>query len=216
MSAFKLLIPFGALGLAGFAVIHAAPRSFRVELAYVGYVGLVESRDCTSRVNLQGYDSLIGTVEGIENPAEPEEDVVYTGRLKRKTMIDYCETKPKSPGTPDELVWCSARLTGAVDMNVELTVYGEDGNGAWLKAKPAGPPDSLKVQGDCLQADMDTIMARYPGGESAGSPDGQPIAESSAARFQVQGVRRLPQSSTYFAPKRPETAWGLTVKGATP
>ncbi|HEY9383509.1 MAG TPA: hypothetical protein VIP80_08320 [Gemmatimonadales bacterium] len=189
-----------------------APMKYEVQLAYTGYTGLAESSDCRAMVDTAGYDSLTGTLTGIENPAEPDEDVVYTGTLGRVTRIDYCQTRPGR--SSDQVVWCKAKLTGAASMNVELTVYGEDGNGGWLKAKPARAPDSVKVQGSCLQADMDSIKADYPNGESAGSPDGQPIAEPVALKLVLQGIRRLRQG--YFPPDPPRTAWGLRVVRVVP
>ncbi len=192
--------------------IGAITRTYEVRLAFVGYTGLAESSDCQAIVDTLGYDSLTGTLTGIENPAEPDEDVVYTGTVRRVTRIDYCETRPNP--TPDQLAWCKAKLTGAASMAVELTVYGEDGNGAWLKAKPARALDSVKVQGNCLQTDMDSIKADYPEGDTAGSPDGQPIAEPGTLKFELQGVRRLRLG--YFPPDRPRTAWGLRVTRVTP
>ena len=40
-----------------------------------------------------------------------------------------------------------------------------------------GNPDSLSVKGNCDAQETSQIRQDYPGGESAGSPDGQPIAE---------------------------------------
>jgi len=212
LRAFCVLAPLGGLGLAAFVASRRIPRSYDVQLAYVGYIGITSSSDCTAITDPLGYDSLTGTLTGIENPAEPDEDVVYTGTLRRVTKIDYCETRPNP--TPDQLAWCKVKLTGGAPMTVELTVYGEDGNGAWLKAKPARAPDSAKVQGTCVQADMDSIKADYPKGESAGSPDGQPIAEPAALKLALQGVRRLRLG--YFPPDPPRTSWGLRVVRAVP
>jgi hypothetical protein len=208
-----VLVP-GCILLGAFRPVVPIPRSYEVQLAYIGYTGLTTSKDCDAITNPTGYDSLIGTVKGIENLAEPDEDVVYTGTLKRKTRIDYCLTKPKSPATPDELVWCVDTLTAAATMEVEVTVYGEDGNGAWVKAKPVGNPDSLNVKGNCDAQETNQIRQDYPGGESAGTPDGQPIAEPANAKFVVQGIRRLRVG--YFPPKPPETAWGLRVTRVVP
>lgn len=198
------------------AVSRMAPvaRSYDVQLAHTGYTGLAASKDCDAITNPRGYDSLVGTLKGIENPAEPDEDVVYTGTLKRTTRIDYCLTRPKSQATPDELVWCVDTLTAAATMAVELTVYGEDGNGAWLKATPIGKADSANVRGTCDAAETNEILKDYPSGESAGSPDGQPIAEPAALKMLLQGIRRLRLG--YFPPDPPRTAWGLRVTRVIP
>jgi hypothetical protein len=220
----RLGLAFAVLGLGGTAARHPgkarwSPPSlgntgYEVQLAFIGYTGLATSSSCDAIANRQGYDSLVGTVKGFENPAEPDADVVYVGTLKRKTTIDYCLTRPKSPATPDELVWCVDTLTAAATMEVELTVYGEDGNGAWLKAKPIGNADSIDVKGTCDAAETNQIRQDYPGGESAGSPDGQPIAELGNLKLAMQGIRRLRLG--YFPPSPPETAWGLRVTRAVP
>jgi len=221
------VVPCGLLLLAALAVElrHPVPGApyratgpasssrasrYEVQLGYVGYTGLAESADCRALVDLQGYDSLVGTLSGVETPNQPDEDVVYTGTLRRKTRIDYCEATPG-----DQPTWCVAKLTGAARMDVELTVYGDDGRGAWLKATPAkAPVDSSRVVGNCARADMDSIRADYPSGESAGTPDGQPIAETSPPRFYVNRVPRLRVG--YFPPDSLEGGWGLRVVRATP
>jgi hypothetical protein len=190
-------------------------RRYDVQLAYIGYTGLAESQDCALKVDAKGYDSLVGTLKGIENAGEPDEDVVYTGTLRRLTKIDYCQSRGRRSPSDDETVLCVATLTAAARMEVELTVYGEDGNGAWLKAEPAKtPPDSVKVKGTCEPADMDSIRVDYPKGESAGSPDGQPIAEPDTLKFALKGIRRL--RAGYFAATPPETVWGLRVTKVVP
>jgi hypothetical protein len=189
-------------------------RRYEVQLAFTGYTGLAESADCRALVDLQGYDSLVGTLTGVETPNQPDEDMVYTGTLQRRTRIDYCETKPAP--TSDQLAWCVAKLTGAAPMDVEVTVYGEADRGAWMKAGPAkSPPDSVKVAGNCLQADMDSIRVDYPSGESAGSPDGQPIEENPASPFFANRLARL-RAGAFYPAKPPESAWSLRVVRAVP
>jgi hypothetical protein len=112
------------------------------------------------------------------------------------------------------LVYCAAHLTGAATMDLELTVYSDSGKGAWLKATPIGNADSINVQGDCTTEDLSRLRTEYPSGESAASPDGQPIFES-RSEFTVRGVRRL-GDSTYYPVKRPETAWDLRVRHVSP
>lgn len=208
------LVPVAALILvAAGRLVETAPRSYDIKVAYIGF--LSEYGDaCDIQLDPRGYDSLIGTVTGVENPAGSDEDVVYKGRAKRKTNLDYCLTKPKVASKPDELVYCSARLTGAATMDLELTIYSDSGKGAWLKANPVGNADSVRVKGDCTTQDQNRLRDEYPGGTSAASPDGQPIFEA-RAEFTVRGVRRL-GDSTYYRAHPPETAWDLRVKRATP
>jgi hypothetical protein len=128
--------------------------------------------------------------------------------------MDYCHVRPNP--TPDQVVHCVARLTGAARMRVHLEVYGEEGRGAWVKAEPDSvPPDSVKVRGDCEPGYMEEIRLDYPSGESAGSPSGQPIAESEdSARigrwFFVNHLAKLREGITFPA-RPPETAWSLKV-----
>jgi hypothetical protein len=187
-------------------------RTYDVQLAYVGYTGLAQSPDCKRLTDAQGYDSLIGTVTGIETPDEPGEDVVYTGTLRRKTKIDYCQVMT---ATASAEAWCVVKLTGAARMDVEVTVYGEAGQGAYIKAEPTVPrADSATVVGSCSQADKDEIETDYPSGGSAGSPDGQAVAESRPARFIVNRIARLRPG--YLPPDTLPRGWGLRVVRATP
>ena len=189
---------------------QAITRKYDVQLAFTGYTGLAESQDCRALVDLQGYDSLAGTVSGIESAGPSDEEVVYRGTLTRRTRVDYCLAVGG-----DQPRWCVAKLTGAARMNVELTVYGEADRGAYLKAMPGtNPLDSVSVRGNCAPADMDSIRVDYPSGESGGTPDGQPIAEVNPPRFFVSGIPRLRVG--YFPPDSVEGGWSLRVVRAIP
>jgi len=177
-----------------------------------GYTGLAESDDCRKLVNPQGYDSLIGTLRGKEPAGPTDDDVIYTGRVRRVTRIDYCNTKPGQ--SADQLVWCVARLTGSATMWAELTVYGDPGRGAYLHAD-SGSAQNVSVTGDCETSDMQEIRNSYPEGTTGGSPDGQPIAESSPPKFVQGGIPKL-RDSSYFPAREPETAWGLRVIRSVP
>lgn len=208
----RVVLPVACLLLAAAAMRPQTQRKYDLQLAFTGYTGLAESQDCRVTVNAQGYDSLTGTVTGIETN-EPDEDVVYTGTLRRKTKIDYCQTIPVRGS--DQLGWCVATLTATARMDLELTVYGEQGRGAWIKAEPSQPPGvTSRVAGSCLQSDMDSIRVDFPSGTSAGSPDGQPIDESTPARFFVNGVPKL--RTGYFPPDSVQGGWGLRVVRASP
>lgn len=185
-------------------------RKYDVQLSFTGYTGLAESQDCRAMVDLQGYDSLAGTVSGIESQGPSDEEVVYRGTLTRRTRVDYCLAVGG-----DQPKWCVAKVTGAARMNVELTVYGEADRGAYLKAMPGPSPlDSVTVRGSCAPADMDSIRVDYPSGESGGTPDGQSIAEVHPPRFFVSGIPRLRVG--YFPPDSVEGGWGLRVVRVIP
>src|SRR5687768_17650721 len=72
------------------ALPQAITRKYDVQLAFTGYTGLAESQDCRALVDLQGYDSLAGTVTGIESQGAADEEVVYRGAVTRRTRVDYC------------------------------------------------------------------------------------------------------------------------------
>ena len=206
-----LLAAMAAARGASYSAPHQAiTRKYDIQLAFTGYTGLAESQDCRALVDLQGYDSLAGTISGIESPGPSDEEVVYQGTLTRRTRVDYCLAVGG-----DQPTWCVAKLTGAARMNVELTVYGEADRGAYLKAVPGTSPlDSVSVRGNCAPADMDSIRVDYPSGESGGTPDGQPIAELNPPRFVVSGIPRLRVG--YFPPDSVEGGWGLRVVRAIP
>ena len=210
MGSLKSLTLLGVLGLTAFAMAQPVPRRYRVELAYEGYLTTHPIPQCLNLMNLRGYDSLIGTVQGDEPTAATHEDVVYTGRVKRKTDIDTCLTRPKSAATPDELVYCKATLKGSADMDIEITVHVDKGTGAYLKAEAiVGPVQNLGWNDGCQTAESNEIRREYPGGASLASPDGQPILDPDSSFFVLNGVPRL--RNGYSKPKPPETAWGMRV-----
>ncbi len=180
---------------------------YEVELRFTGYSGLAKSKDCDALANPAGYDVLTGTLRGDETP-QPDEDVVYTGTLKRSTAMDYCEARPAP--TVDQLAWCIATLTGSAVMDVEITVYGEADRGAWVKANPGIGPAQGAVRGSCTPADMLQIQQDYPSGESGGSPDGQPIEDGrSTIKFVVGSLGRLRVGNYPAVP--PTSIWTLRV-----
>jgi len=187
--------------------------AYEVEFIYVGYTGLASGApEC--KVNLNGFDRLYGVVIGFE-PAAGGEDVIYTGALGRTTIIDFCETKPDP--TPDQRKWCVVSLDGYGVVNAELTVHGEDGRGAYLKAANAGGPRKSHVRGDCDTPE--TVEARdgyqLASDLGAASPNGQPIDDEKAVdprqnpiTFTVNGIARL-RVGTY-PPSQPD-GWTLHV-----
>ncbi len=193
----------------------ASLATYEIELSYTGYTGLLEAPDCDA--SPLGYDRLVGTVAGVETTAS-DEDVVYTGTLRRDTAIDFCETKGKDGPGDDERVFCKATLVGYGVTQVELTVHSDEGTGGYLKAAPAGGPMMRRVSGRCDQAEQDQIFADYPTASDGGaaSPNGQPIDDDGAVdasgrriAFVAGGVPRL-RVGTY-PPTGPKGGWTLRV-----
>jgi hypothetical protein len=194
------------------AAAHAGrvPRRYKVELAYTGYLSVSPIPECLDLMNVNGYDSLIGTVQGDEPTAATDDDMVYTGRVKRKTDIDSCLTRPKSAATPDELVWCKATLKGSAEMDIEITVHFDAGTGAYVHAKPVvGSGQNLGWNDGCQTAESSELRSEYPGGASLASPDGQPIVDPAGSSFVLNDIPRLRRG--YSPPKPPLTAWGMRV-----
>ncbi len=214
-----LIIPV-VLTLTNDSVLGSGPRAprpaiYEIELSFTGYTGLVEAPNCVQ--NTQGYDRLVGTVTGIETSAS-DEDVVYIGTLRRDTDIDFCETKGKDAPGDDERVMCSATLVGYAVTQVELTVYSDEGTGAFVKAVPAGGPMMRTVSGSCDQAEKNEMFSAYPTATDGGaaSPSGQPIDDDAAVdpigrriTFVAGGVPRLRVGT--FPPTGPQGGWTLKV-----
>jgi hypothetical protein len=182
-------------------------RRYDVRLWMNGYTGLVQNPDCAAITDSAGYDSLIGTVQGVESTRPSMEPVLYTGVLRRKTRIDYC--------LPQEPAWCVVHLTGEARMTVEIELREDEGAGAWMKADPVGRAEAVSVTGNCSQQDKDEIRADFPSGESAGSPDGQAIEESATNLFSQNGIRRL-RVGGVFPPNAVEGGWGMRVVRVLP
>jgi BACON domain-containing protein len=208
-----LLIPVVLVCQSGPAIAGFA--TYEIELSYTGYTGLAESPNCV--VNPRGYDRLLGTVTGVET-TESDEDIVYTGTLRRDTAIDFCETKGKRSPADDERVWCTATLVGYAVTQVELTVHSDEGTGGYLKATPAGGPMMRAVSGRCDPAEQNEIFSNYPTASDGGaaSPNGQPIDDAGAVNasgqriaFVAGGVPRL-RVGTY-PPTAPQGGWKLRV-----
>jgi hypothetical protein len=105
------------------------PDSVEVALVLSGevgqYAGMCASLALAGTDSLGGTDSLTGTlVQDGSGPVAADEDVMYRGRLARKTKISACGTKPAP--TEDQVAMCSATLVGSARMNVELEVNEGD------------------------------------------------------------------------------------------
>ena len=210
--AMKRLVLLPLAGMVLIAASHGttAPRRYNVELAFVGYLGPAIP-ECDG-ANRTGYDSLIGMVEEVDPAREPGDDAIYKGRVRRKTAIDYCMTRPRSAATPDELVWCMLRLTGTADMTLEIEVLTDAGTGAYFQAEPflASPlVPSSSTTGDCTGAEADEIRRSWPDASSGGSPDGQPLLDPTGTQFVLNNLPAL--RAGYSPPKPPEVTWGMRV-----
>jgi len=190
------------------AALRKYLATYDIELTFVGYTGLVEGApNCA--VDTLGYDTIVGTVSGLETPAR-DEDVAYQGTLRRKTKIDFCETKGKKNPNDDERVWCTATLTGLTVSDVELTVYGESGRGGYLKVAPGPGPTGKRVASGCDPTTDGEILSDYPGGGDGGgaSPNGQPIDDPQSQLF-AGGLARLRVGT--FPAQGPQGGWTLRV-----
>lgn len=206
----RLLLPLAAMALLAASQVTTAPRRYKVELAYIGYTGLAESPECERLTNPQGYDSLIGTVEESNPTSDPNDDAIYNGKVRRKTAIDYCLTRPAP--TVDQVVLCVLRLTGSADMKIEIKVHSDAGTGAYVKAEPflASPlVPSSNATGDCTPAETDEVRKSFPGGSSGGSPDGQNLLDPTGSQFVLNNTPAL--RNGYSPPKPPEVTWGMRV-----
>src|SRR5688500_8912128 len=129
-----------------------------------------------------GTDVLAGTVVGFEPPV-PGEDNEYVGTLTRTTRITTCGTRRNAAGVD---AVCSISYVGAgfADGIFTLSEGRRGGNlqytpnrAAWaalLPPRPAGPTNSA-VTGTCEPAELAQLQTDYDAGETAGSPNGQPL-----------------------------------------
>jgi hypothetical protein len=186
---------------------------YDVELTFTGYVGLVSGAP-NCRVRTQGYDRLIGTVSGLETSGD-DDDVIYSGILRRDTDIDFCETR-KSP-TVDQRGWCVVSLKGSAVTEVELTVAFDSLAGAYMKAKPSPGPVSRSVNGDCDAQETNDARDGYPTSSDGGaaSPNGQQLDDikgvdpnNQPQTLSANGVARL-RVGTY--PPTQPGGWTLRV-----
>jgi hypothetical protein len=192
-------------------VVAPAPGDsvYAVELNFTGYTGLVEGYPYCA-VNPRGTDTLEGLVSGRE--AGGDKNAVYTGTMVRLTSVDICETRGKRGPDDDERVWCAATLTGTSVMKAEITVYGESGRGAWIKARHDGGPSTSSVTGACHGPDQLEWERAYPGADDGGGagPTGQPVDDPQSRLFGAGGARLVVGR---FPPERPQKSgdWVLNV-----
>lgn len=180
--------------------------SYEVALEFIGISGhhVRTAAECSVRINPRGYDILVGTVNGVESP-EQDEDVVYTGTLWRSTAMDFCDLK----GPADQKIDCRVTLTGWTAMDVEITVYGEEGRGAYVKASPVAGSQLAQVSGDCDAREKNQIRSDYLTiGDGGASPNGQPIDDPQSLLF-ASSLARLTVGT--FVAQPPSSIWALRV-----
>lgn len=176
--------------------------------------GALLDANCTAT----GTDVLAGTIVGFEPPL-PDEDNEYVGTLARTTRITTCGTRRNAAGVD---VVCRINYVGNGFADVIFTLYeGQRGGylqyipnrAAWsalLPPRPAGPTNSV-VTGNCDPAELAQLQSDYDAGQTAGSPNGQPL--------EVTGfppLRPRPSFPFAFPPTPPQSIWTLTVTDRRP
>jgi hypothetical protein len=201
-----ILVSLTLTDLGPVAAVARYLATYQIELEHIGISGhhVHTAADCQVPVNALGYDLLVGTVVGVEDPTQDEE-VVYRGTLRRSTAMDFCDLK----GPTDQAVDCRVTLNGFTPMDVEITVYGEDGRGAYVKASPTAGPKHAQVSGDCDRRELSQVRSDYLTiGDGGASPNGQPIEDPQSLLF-ASSLARLKVGT--FAAQPPASIWTLRV-----
>ena len=171
-----------------------------------------------------GTDVLRGTMTGMELAAAPrtpaelaeaEEPTEYVGMLVRNTQISICGSRRDAQGI-DHV--CGINIMGADVVDVKLTIEpGQRGGyleylddraayAQWLPPLPGRGAST--VTGTCEAAEMAHMRNVWTDGQTAGSPNGQPIE-----------VRSLPPAGAYpvtFQANPPISIWTLKVVRRVP
>jgi hypothetical protein len=176
--------------------------------------GALLDPNCTAA----GTDVLTGTMVGFEPPLATE-DNVYVGTLTRTTRVTTCGTRRNAAG---EDAVCSINYVGNGFADVMFTLHeGQRGGylqyitnrARWasqLPPRPAGPTNSV-VTGTCDPAELAQLQSEYDEGQTAGSPNGQPL--------EVPGFPPLSPRPAFpfaFPPTPPTSIWTLTVLDRRP
>lgn len=207
------ILSLAAVATASFTPRTAAAQGNRTKVTYTvefRTTGALLDRNCTAT----GTDVLTGTMVGFEPPL-PGEDNEYVGTLTRTTRITTCGTRRNAAGID---AVCSINYIGNGWADVKFTVYEGKRGGyleyidnradyrALLPPQQTGPVNNV-VDGTCDPAELAQLQNDYGGGQTAGSPNGQPL--------EVPG---LPPSGFpfEFRPKPPQSIWTLKVTGRRP
>ena len=211
------ILSLAAVALASFTPRTAAAQGNRTRVTYT-----VEFRangaDLDPNCSAGGTDVLAGTLVGYE-PPQPNDDNVYVGTLTRTTRITTCGTRRDAAGI-DHV--CSINYVGNGWAEVMFTLY-EGQRGGYLQyisnramfarmlpPQPVGPVNSV-VTGTCDPAELAQLQADYDKGETAASPNGQPL--------EVPGFPPLsprPSFPDSFPARPPRSIWTLKVLDRQP
>lgn len=210
-------LSLAAVAAASFTPGTAAAQGNRTKVTYTvefRTTGALLDANCTAT----GTDVLAGTIVGFEPPL-PDEDNEYVGTLARTTRITTCGTRRNAAGID---VVCSINYVGNGFADVLFTLHeGQRGaylqyipnRAAWsalLPPRPAGPANSV-VTGTCDPAELAQLQSDYDGGQTAGSPNGQPLEVSG-----FPPLRPRPTFPFAFPPIPPQSIWTLTVLDRQP
>jgi len=211
------ILSLAAVAAAAFTPGTAAAQGNRTKVTYTVEFrtsGALLDANCTAT----GTDVLTGTLVGFEPPL-PDEDNEYVGTLTRTTRITTCGTRRNAAGIDGV---CSINYVGNGFADVMFTLHeGQRGGylqyipnrAAWsalLPPRPSGPTNSV-VTGTCDPAELAQLQSDYDGGQTAGSPSGQPL--------EVPGfppLRPRPSFPLVFPPSPPNSIWTLTVLDRQP
>jgi hypothetical protein len=210
-------LTLAAVALASLSPTTVAAQGNRTKVTYTvefRTTGALLDRNCTAT----GTDVLTGTIVGYE-PALPNEDNEYVGTLTRTTRITTCGSRRNAAGVD---AVCSINYVGNGFADVMFTLH-EGKRGAYLEyipnraewaallpPLPAGPVNSV-VTGTCDPAELAQLQSEYAEGQTAGSPNGQPL--------EVSGFPPLSSRPTFpltFPPTPPRSIWTLTVLDRRP
>jgi hypothetical protein len=172
-------------------------------------LGTLLDRNCSAA----GDDVLVGTLVGYE-PAVPDEPNEYVGTLTRFTNITICGTRRTTSGTD---VVCSINIRGQGLADVELRIEAGQREGYlqyvdranWRGTWPSRPSATSMstVTGTCDPAELAQLQSDYDEGQTAGSPNGQPIEVPSLPP---------PGYPFIFAHNNPRSIWTLKVSRRRP
>jgi len=189
------------------AALPLAAQGGRTRVEYdveFSTLGTLLDRTCSAA----GDDVLVGTLVGYE-PALPNDPNEYIGTLTRFTSITICGTRRTTSGTD---VVCNINIKGQGLADVELRIEAgqregylqyvdrADWSGTW-PPRPSATRSST-VTGTCDPAEMAQLQSEYDEGQTAGSPNGQPVEVPSLPP---------PYYPFTFAHNNPRSIWTLKV-----
>ena len=212
------MLSLAAVAAASFTPRTAAAQANQTKVTYTvefRTTGALLDPNCTST----GTDVLYGQLVGFEPPAA-NDDNEYVGTLIRSTRITTCGVRRNAAGIDNV---CSINYVGDGLADVVFTLY-EGQHGGYLEyvpnraaygpiwpPRPVGLAQSV-VTGTCDPAELAQLQNDYDKGQTAGSPNGQPL--------EVPGFPPLSPRPTFplppFPPAPPKSVWTQTVTDRRP